>query len=57
MSNHDFEIEKFWLKNSFSKSTPNDPKRDKKRSPFLPTSRSGPSGGPNLTGDRFFQFL
>ena len=27
MSNHDFEIEKFWLKNSFSKSTPNDPKK------------------------------
>jgi len=49
--------QKFWLKNSFSKSTPNDPKREK-RSPVLPIGRpAGPSGGPNLTGDRFFQFL
>ena len=46
--------QKFWLKNSFSKSTPNDPKREK-RSPVLPIGRpAGPSGGPNLTGDRFF---
>ena len=29
----------------------------KKRSPVLPTGRSGPSGGPNLTGDRFFHLL
>ena len=37
---------KFLLKIFFSKSTPNGPKREKKRSPVLP---DGPSGGPNLT--------
>ena len=49
--------QKFWLKNSFSKSTLNDPKCEK-RSPVLPIGRpAGPSGGPNLTGDRFFHLL
>ena len=44
----------FLVEKKISKSTPNDPKREK-RSPVLPIGRpAGPSGGPNLTGDRFF---